>query len=1246
MRLALALSLALQASYPFMMPAFAVDENAVITLNNEGVKALNAGNYADAIKAFEAALGKDPTYKLARENLAIAHNNYGLQLRNNPPAALQQFHKALYLNPSNATTLQNVEGIIRMMGKDPKNFNDRVKLGEDSQKSGDFISAIIEYQAALNLKPDPKIYVKLGDVYRVRGEDDKAIAEYQMAAKAGDSAEIELKLGQAYGAKKDVANAIAAYGRAISYKSDDPDVLDGLVTGWNEALKENPTAPENHIGLGQAYQYKGDFGQAKAEYEQALRFSAGHRNPVAERLLQALPAAQQQAEVTRHINNGVDLQARKLYDPAIQEYQAALKLDPNNDSTWVNIGTAYQAEEKFAEALRAYNQALKLNPGNQAAQQGVKTATAQSEDKMVGDAWKAGGDLFKQGNYQAAADKYLQVLKVTPNDPATHFSLGAVYQAMKNYDQAMAEYRTAISLDPKNAQYKAALEDCTAKKVQPIIDAAVAKHKDKDYTGAIDLYQQALAITPKNSDLWYDIASAEYSRQNYQSSQQAYQKAYDTEPKKQVACLYFIAVIMENYGKGLDAKQEYMKYMSQAPGGTYFSQAKERVEALTKDITATEKIKSEEQLANDKKADDAYNQAVKLQQSGQFDQAIALYNQGIQIQPKNDGFYYAKATAEQQKKDYNNAIADYNQAINLAPKNKDYQNALTTCEEEAGGPIADQAVQKQQAGDIAGAVELYNQALKFMPNNGGVYTNLGTALQQSDNFKQAHDAYEKGYSLDNKQVGNLFFMAKCSETIGAGAQALSEYQRYVKAAGAKGQYSADAQKRILALGTNPNNVEKLQTSSELKTAATAGASYDEGIKLQTAGKLDDAIAKYNDAITAQPTNADFEYALGTAYQQKGDWDSAVTHYQKAVSLAPGNTTFKKTLADAQTSAGTSKAGPLMDQAVAKQTSGDIQGAITLYEQGLQAAPNFARGWTNLGSAYQQAENFSKAKECYQKAYSIDPKGEVDNLYYLGVLEENDGKGLPALQDYQKYISSAPRGQNAAAAQARISALKANITATQKITTQAQATQNTEAQTAYADGIKAQQDNKLDDAIADYKKAIGISPKDGSFHYALGTAYQGKNDIDAAIDEYKQAVALAPTVGDYKNTLRAAYGVKAAPLVNAAIEKQTTKNDPKGAIVDYLAALKVNSDDGGTHMNLGTAYQQTNQLMDAEREYRRALQLDPKGAVDAWYYLGTLMEQMKKPGEALQMYMRYVKDAPGGANVKDANERIKLLRPHR
>ncbi len=1224
--------------------AFAADPNQVIFLNNEGVKALNSGNFSLAIQKFGDALKIDSSYKLARDNLAIAYNNYGLELRNNPKEALKQFHQALYLNKNNATTRQNVEGIIRMLGKNPQDFKDRVEIADQARLAGDFVGAIVEYSEATRLKDDPKIHVKLGDVYRVRDDLDNAITEYQAAVRAGDSADVELKLGQAFQAKNQISDAISAYAKALTLKPDDPDVLDGLVTGWEAALAAEPLAPANHIGLGQAFQYRGDFGQAEQEYRQAIRLSQGRSNPTAERLLASLADAKKQSAITKHVNAGVDLQSRKLYDQAIDEYKQALQSDPNNDAVWVNLGTAYQAKEDYDNALAAYQHALSLNRSNDAAQQGIKTATAAQQDKTLADSTAAGANLFKQGNYDEAIAQYEKLLKLTPSDPAIYFNLGASYQAKKDMDTAIANYRQAVIMDKNNKSYQKALADALELKAAPIIDQAVAKHKAKDYTGAIELYQNALSIQPDNASLWYDLASAQYSRQDYQSARDAYKKALEVGGNSQVDDLYFMAAIDENFGRGADALGEYQKYMVQAPGGRYLAQAKDRASALSKNINDTVKIKSETELAQIQEAEDSYQQAVKLQQQKQFDQALSLYQKAIDTQPRNPDYNFALGTLYQQKGDLDNAIKWYTIASQIDPKNKDYQKAISDATSSKAEPLVEQAVQKQTSGDLQQAIDLYKQALACMPNYARAWTNLGTAYQQTDQFQQARDAYQKGYDLGKKdEVGDLYLIAAVDENFNQGGKALSEYQEYLRQA-PTGQYAGAARDRIKVLSSNINNTDKLATQSDIKGAKEAQDSYDQAVKLQQGNNPDAAIPLYQKAIQLEPKESAYSYALGTAYQAKGDYDNAIAAYQKAITVAPANQ-----IKDYQTvlqQAKEQQSAPIMDEAVKKHQAGDYAGAIELYQKALAANANNAHGWTNLAGAYQAMGNYMKAREAYSKALDLDKRGEADNWYFIGLLDENGNNGRQAVDDYQRYMIASPRGQYASAVQQRISALRANPSATQKMATAAETQKNTEAQAAYDEAVKDQEANKLDDAIAAYNKAIGISPKEPSYHYSLGTAYQAKNDLENAMKEYKLAESYAPNEPTYKQVIKQLNQAKAGPLVESAIKKQTTKNekgeyDLQGAIQDYEEALKID-DDATTHMNLGTAYQGTNNLSRAISEYKRALQINKAQAVDAYYYLGTAYEAAKQPSLALAEYENYVRSAPTGANIADAKQRIKAL----
>ncbi len=226
----------------------------------------------------------------------------------------------------------------------------------------------------------------------------------------------------------------------------------------------------------------------------------------------------------------------------------------------------------------------------------------------------------------------------------------------------------------------------------------------------------------------------------------------------------------------------------------------------------------------------------------------------------------------------------------------------------------------------------------------------------------------------------------------------------------------------------------------------------------------------------------------------------MTWYQKAKDLDPTNKDYPRVLAEAASL----KADPMIDQAVQKQTSGDVAGAIELYKQASVYAPKTARLWTDLGTAYQQTDQFQQARDAYQKGYDLDNKNEVGDLYLMGAIDENYGQGARALSNYQKYLSQAPGGTYAGQAKARIQSLNANVGNTQKLITSADLKVTKQAQDAYDQGVKSQQANKFDEAIASYQQAIQATPNEPAYSYALGTAYQAKGDMDNALTYYKKA----------------------------------------------------------------------------------------------------------------------------------------------
>lgn len=141
-------------------------EVTALKLNNAGVQALNKKHYQEAIDNLSGALKLYPSYQLARQNLSIAYNDYGKSLKNkNNLEALKQLHQAEYWNVEmDPVGADNINKMIRILGKNPDNFADRVELGDYAQAHNDLAGADVEYRAALRLKNDPPTRQKLRDV--------------------------------------------------------------------------------------------------------------------------------------------------------------------------------------------------------------------------------------------------------------------------------------------------------------------------------------------------------------------------------------------------------------------------------------------------------------------------------------------------------------------------------------------------------------------------------------------------------------------------------------------------------------------------------------------------------------------------------------------------------------------------------------------------------------------------------------------------------------------------------------------------------------------------------------------------------------------------------------------------------------------------------------------------------------------------------------------------------------------------
>ncbi len=101
----------------------------------------------------------------------------------------------------------------------------------------------------------------------------------------------------------------------------------------------------------------------------------------------------------------------------------------------------------------------------------------------------------------------------------------------------------------------------------------------------------------------------------------------------------------------------------------------------------------------------------------------------------------------------------------------------------------------------------------------------------------------------------------------------------------------DVWAKVKRKGQEPQNSGK---NSDLAIAEKkeAAEKHTEGYNLYKKGKLNEAIAKYKEALAKDGDNPEYNYHMGLAWMDKGlagdaqAYDNAITSYQKVISLAP------------------------------------------------------------------------------------------------------------------------------------------------------------------------------------------------------------------------------------------------------------------------------------------------------------------------------------------------------------------------
>lgn len=184
--------------------------------------------------------------------------------------------------------------------------------------------------------------------------------------------------------------------------------------------------------------------------------------------------------------------------------------------------------------------------------------------------------------------------------------------------------------------------------------------------------------------------------------------------------------------------------------------------------------------------------------------------------------------------------------------------------------------------------------------------------------------------------------------------------------------------------------------------------YNDAVKAHLANKLDEAIAKYREALVANSNLGQAHCNLGLIFNQQHKFAEALVEFQKALAIDPK---------DAITYNGIG---------AALRAQKDLDGAIKNWQTAVTYNPHLATAHYNLGTAYELKKDYDKALESYRQATANDYRlGEA--YFRMGIIMQGRNQQSEAKEQFSQALKVSPSAEYSKKAREFLAAMEQSKT---------------------------------------------------------------------------------------------------------------------------------------------------------------------------------------------------------------------------
>jgi Flp pilus assembly protein TadD len=265
-----------------------------------------------------------------------------------------------------------------------------------------------------------------------------------------------------------------------------------------------------------------------------------------------------------------------------------------------------------------------------------------------------------------------------------------------------------------------------------------------------------------------------------------------------VVTVEYLGGVTRKYEVKTNEKGEYMQ-VGLAPGRYRFTANKEGYVTATLDIavamglaTRIPELKIVGKAAaaaaanpNDAAVREKFTEGVELARAGKLDEAEALFNEILELQPGVPEVYNGLGYVYAQRKDWAQAEQHYMSAIDLRPGDPEFTRAL--------------ARMYQDSGQEDKAMEVMSQAAADNPEDASTQLTQGLFLLNSGQSVEAQAAFEAALAADPSLAEAHYHLGTILVGQGKVPEAIEHLEAYVASNPDNAQYAATAKGLLEAL---------------------------------------------------------------------------------------------------------------------------------------------------------------------------------------------------------------------------------------------------------------------------------------------------------------------------------------------------------------------------------------------------------------------------------------------------------------